>query len=94
MAQGRVFQAAFYVFVFATAGIVVAVRFNWRNSRVGFCLNAVQVGLADVPFILFVIVPGYVPFWPGVVEPVLWIAAVIMTGLDQMRRSTSLHASA
>jgi len=90
--SGPAFQGAFYVFAFATAGIVVAVRFNWRNSRVGFWLNAVQVGVADVPFILFVVVPGYVPFWPGVAGPALWIAAVIMTGL--MRHSTSIHASA
>ncbi len=90
--QGRLFQDAFYVFAFATAGIVVAVWFNWRNSRLGFWLNAAQVGLADVPFILFVIVPGYVPFWMGVTGPVVWIAAVIMTGLNQMRHSTSVRA--
>jgi len=71
--QGRLFQVAFYLFCFATTAIVLAIRMNWHNSRAGFWLNAVIVGIADIPFILFEIVPGYVPFWPGILGPALWV---------------------
>jgi len=58
---------------------------NWRNSRPGFWLNAPIAGVADIPFILFVLIPGYAPFWPGVVGPALWVAGMIFTGLAQIK---------
>jgi hypothetical protein len=82
--QRRLFQDASYLFAFATAGIVLAITMNWRNSRAGFWLNAPIVGVADIPFILFVLIPGYAPFWPGVVGPALWVAGMIFTGLAQI----------
>ena len=84
MVQGRLFQDASYLFAFATAGIVLAITMNWRNSRAGFWLNAPIVGVADIPFILFVLIPGYAPFWPGVVGPALCVAGMIFTGLAQI----------
>lgn len=92
MVQGRLFQDAFYLFCFATTAIVLAVTMNWRNSRAGFWLNALIVGLTDVPFILFVLVPGYAPFWPGVLGPALWVAAMIFTGLGRMRPAPVMPA--
>ncbi len=94
MVQGRLFQNAFYIFAFATTGIVLAIKMNWSNSRAGFWLNALIIGAADVPFIVFVLVPGYAPFWPGVLGPALWIAAMIFTGLGQRPRIPVVHASA
>src|SRR5258708_3783355 len=67
MVQGRLFQDAFFLSALATAGIVLAVKMNWHNSRMGFWLNALVLAVTDVPFILFVLVPGYAPFWPGAV---------------------------
>ena len=65
------------------------VKAEWHTKfgerRVGFWLNALIVGIADVPCILFVLVPGYAPFWPGILGPALWIAALISTGLGQTR---------
>jgi hypothetical protein len=43
-----------------------------------------MVGIADIPFILFVLVPGYVPWWPGLLGPSLWIAAFFFTTLARM----------
>jgi hypothetical protein len=40
-----------------------------------------MVGIADIPFILFVLIPGYAPWWPGLLGPVLWIAAFSTTAL-------------
>jgi hypothetical protein len=81
MAQGRLMQTAFYLAAFATAAIIFAVTLNWRNDRLGFWANGIMVGIADVPFILFVLVPGYSPWWPGLLGPVLWIAAFLFTAL-------------
>jgi hypothetical protein len=82
--QGRLFQDAFYLVAFATTGIVVATTMNWRNARAGFWLNALILAVADIPFILFVLVPGYAPFWPGILGPALWLAGIIFTGLGQI----------
>lgn len=94
MVQGRLFQDASYLFAFATTGIALAIKMNWHNSRTGFWLNTLILGVADVPFILFVLVPGYAPFWPGVLGPALWVAGMIFTGLGQMRPTPVMHASA
>ena len=85
MAQGRLMQTAFYLAAFATAAIIFAVTLNWRNDRLGFWANGIMVGIADVPFILFVLVPGYSPWWPGLLGPVLWIAAFLFTALARIR---------
>jgi hypothetical protein len=81
--HGRLEQLAFYLASFATAGIVLA-TLNWRNSRVGFWFSAVVLGIADFPFILFVLLPGYVPVWPGILGPVLWIAGLTCTAIAQL----------
>jgi hypothetical protein len=31
------------------------------------------------------LIPGYAPWWPGLLGPVLWIAALSVTGIAQMR---------
>jgi hypothetical protein len=89
MERGRINQDAFYLACFATTGIAVAILLNWHNDRLGFWLNAIAISAGDIPFILFVLLPGYIAFWPGVLGPVLWIAALICTGLG---RSLSVQA--
>lgn len=84
MAQGRLMQNAFYLAAFATAAIIFAITLNWRNDRLGFWVNAVIVGVADIPFILFVLIPGYAPWWPGLLGPILWIAAFFFTTVARM----------
>jgi hypothetical protein len=87
--QGRLYQEAFYLVAFATSGIVLAIAMNWQNSRTGFWLNALILAVGDIPFILFVLVPGYAPFWPGIWGPALWVAGMIFTGLGQTRRAAA-----
>ena len=84
MAQGRLMQTAFYLAALAATAIVLALTLNWRNDRLGFWLNGVMIGIADIPFILFVLIPGYAPWWPGLLGPVLWIAALLLTGLARV----------
>lgn len=93
-AQGRLFQNAFYLFSFATAAIVIAVGLNWRNNRAGFWANALLVGVADVPFILFVLIPGYLPLLSGSLGPDLWVAGMLFTGLGQASRGPVARATA
>jgi hypothetical protein len=90
MAQGRLMQTAFYLAAFAATAIVLALTLNWRNDRLGFWLNGVMVGIADIPFILFVLIPGYAPWWPGLLGPGLWIAAFSVTALARMGATKSV----
>jgi hypothetical protein len=82
--EGRLLQTAFYLSVFAGAAIAFAAIMNWRNSRLGFWANGVMVGIADVPFIAFVLMPGYVPWWPGLIGPIFWGAAFSLTALARV----------
>lgn len=86
MLQGRIFQAAWNLMFFSIAAIGVAVVLNWRNSVWGYWINFAVVGVADVGFILFVMVPGYMPVWPGVLGPVFWVLAVIFSTIALMTR--------
>ncbi len=43
----------------------------------GFWLNLILSSVTDIGFILFVVAPGYLPLWPGLLGPALWVAAVI-----------------
>ena len=83
MAQGRLMQTAFYLTAFAATAIVLALT-------LGFWLNGVMVGIADIPFILFVLIPGYAPWWPGLLGPGLWIAAFSVTALARMSATKSV----
>jgi hypothetical protein len=94
MVQGRLMQTAFYLAAFAAAAIVFAITLNWRNDRFGFWVNAVMVGVADIPFILFVLIPGYAPWWPGLLGPLLWIAAFFFTALARMRATPPVAVGA
>ena len=79
MLQGRIFQGAWNLLFFAIFGIVVAIFFNWKNSRLGYWMNLTVVSAGDIGYIMFVLVPGYVPFMPGALGPILWILAVLFS---------------
>lgn len=79
MVQGRVFQDAWGLLFFALVGMIVAVLFNWKNNLMGYWINFVTVSVTDIGFIMFVLVPGYLPIFPGALGPVFWVLAVIFT---------------
>ena len=79
MVQGRIFQDAWNLLFFAIFGIVIAIFLNWRNSRLGYWLNLSVVSAGDIGYIVFVLVPGYVPFMPGALGPILWVLAVVFS---------------
>jgi hypothetical protein len=48
----------------------MAVTLNWRNDKQGYWMNGTLIAFADIPFVLFVLVPGLIPWWPGLAGPV------------------------
>ena len=85
MVQGRIYQDAFSLLFFAIFGITVAVWLNWRNSRLGYWLNLVVISAADIGFIVYVLLPGYVPLVPGGLGPLLWVVAIIFSTLGILK---------
>jgi hypothetical protein len=79
MVQGRVFQDAWGLLFFALVGMIVAVLFNWKNNLIGYWINLITVSVTDIGFIMFVLVPGHLPIFPGVLGPVFWVLAIIFT---------------
>ena len=57
MVRGRLLQDAFYLLFFALAGILMAILLNWRNDKQGYWMNGTLIAFADIPFVLFVLVP-------------------------------------
>ena len=81
MAQGRVFQDSWNLLFFGITAIVVALTLNIRNSTSGYWINVCVLAVADTGLVFFVLIPGYMPLWPGVAGPVLWILGWVFTTL-------------
>ena len=74
--QGRIFQDAWNLLFFALFGTAVAIKYNWRNSKLGYWLNFVVVSVGDIGFIIFLLIPSYLPLVPGALGPLLWLLAL------------------
>jgi hypothetical protein len=81
MAQARIFQDSWNLLFFGVTGIAVALTLNIKNSVWGYCINLGVLAVADTGLIFFVLIPGYMPLWPGVAGPVLWILGWLFTTL-------------
>ena len=79
MIQARIFQDAWNLLFFALVGITVAVIFNWHNSRLGYWINLITVSVTDIGFIAFVLVPGHLPIFPGILGPVFWVLGAVFS---------------
>ena len=88
MVQARIFQNAWNLLFFAIFGLLVAIFFNWRNSRLGYWLNLIVVSAGDIGYIVFVLMPGYLPFMPGALGPILWVVAVIFSTIAILAPNT------
>ncbi len=93
MVQGRIFQDAWNLLFFAIFGIAVGVFLNWKNSRFGYWLNLIVVSAGDLGYIIFILIPGYVPIMPGALGPILWILAVIFSSIGIMSSNPSERAT-
>jgi hypothetical protein len=76
MVQGKLHQEAWNLLWLSVFAIVVAVRLNWHNSRLGYWLNLIVVSMTDIGFIIFVLLPGYST---DLIGPILWLLGAICT---------------
>jgi hypothetical protein len=76
MVQGRIYQDSWTLFFAAGIVMLVALISNWKGWTTSYWLNLGVASITDVGFIIFIIVPGYAPLWPGLQGPVAWSAAV------------------
>ena len=81
MIQGRIYQDAWNLLFFALFGIAVAVLYNWKNDKLGYWLNAVVVSAGDIGFIILILIPGYLPIFPGALGPIIWLLALMISTL-------------
>ena len=88
MTQGRVFQDSWNLLFFGVTAIAVALALNLRNSPWGYWINLGVTTLADTGLIFFVLAPGYIPLWPGLAGPVLWVLGATFTTLARIRAAT------
>lgn len=72
-------QHAWNLLWFGVFSAVVGALYNWRNSKAGYWSNLAVVSLADIGFIGFVLIPGYVSLMVGIWGPLLWVLAVIFS---------------
>lgn len=89
--QGRVFQDAWNLTFFALFGAIVGIVYTWRNSRLGYWLNALVVSAGDIGFIVTLLIPGTVPLVPGAVGPVVWIIALLLSSLALRTAQSPQH---
>lgn len=71
---------------------VIAVRLNWKNSQSGLAANTVLIGLTEVGLILFLLIPGYVPFAQALPGLLLLAGALVMGGLACSREHRPAEA--
>jgi hypothetical protein len=80
-------QAAYAVYKLAVSVPVSMV--HWRNSTWGYWINAGIISVADLGFLFFVLMPGHMAIWPGVIGPVLWLVGLILTTLGITARGSA-----
>jgi hypothetical protein len=89
MVRGRVFQNSWNLLFFGVTAIIIALTLNVRNSAWGYWINFGILAVADTGLILFVIIPGYMPLWPGLAGPVLWVLGGMLTTLAYFRSDSA-----
>ncbi|WP_164662194.1 hypothetical protein [Tropicibacter sp. Alg240-R139] len=80
--QGRLYQTAFFLAFFAVLAIATA-WFSWRNAPTAYWINAIGTSATDIPFLLFLVVPGHVGPPASFVGPILWVFALIFATLGR-----------
>lgn len=87
--QGKINQDAWNLLFFALFSIAIGIKYNWKNSKLGYWLNLVMVSATDIGFIIFVLVPGYVAIFPAILGPVFWGSAAIFSSMGILKEQTS-----
>ena len=91
--QGRLFQNAWHLLIIAGFAIVISLWQFRTNANTAHWLNGVVVTLTDVGFIILVLLPGFVPWIPGVFGPIVWLLALLFSALGKRSQSASAFSS-
>ncbi len=89
MVQGRLYQDAWNLLFFALFGIVVAILYNWKNNKIGYYLNLVVLSAGDIGFIITILLPGYLPLFPGAIGPFVWLLALTFSTIAILKVSNT-----
>lgn len=82
--EARVLQAAYHLVFFGVIAIAVGIRWNWRNSAMGYWINIVNLTVVDLGFVFIVFLP-HLPFWPAVLGPLFWVLAAIFSTVGYIK---------
>lgn len=89
MVQGRIYQDA-WTLLFAAAIVMAAALLSvWRAWKTCFWLNLGLASVTDVGFIVFILVPGYAPPWPGIEGPLAWSLAAFFSSWSYLLMARS-----
>lgn len=58
----------------------------WRGNRTAIWVTAMVGGLADVGYLLFLDLPGYVNFVPGTVMTIVSATAIVLSGWARLQQ--------
>jgi fatty acid desaturase len=95
MVQARLYQDAWTLYL--AAGLIAlislaAIFFQWRPA---YWLTLAIAFVTDVGFIIFVLVPHYMPLWPGLQGPLAWAGGLLFTTIGLILTSPDkAHKSA
>ncbi|MCH8318550.1 MAG: hypothetical protein IIA88_08645, partial [Bacteroidetes bacterium] len=78
-------QHAANLAIFGIIAIVIAIKLIWNRNPLGFWLNLIMIGLADIAFIIAFFIPGYIRGMAGVMGPALFISGAIFSGLGLLK---------
>ncbi len=71
-------------------GLLVSWLIFKQGSWLGYFLGVFLIGISDLAFTLFMVVPGIISFnWESISGPVIWLIAVILTPFGLPRRRAS-----
>jgi hypothetical protein len=79
MVQARLYQDAWTLYFAAGAIALVSLVAITRESRLAYWLNFGIAFVTDVGFIIFVLVPHYMPLWPGLQGPLAWAGGLVFS---------------
>ncbi len=79
MVEARIVQGAWHLLFFGVVAIVVGIRWNWRNSAMGYWINIVTLSVVDVGFVFIVLIPQQLPIFPAGLGPLFWVLAAIFS---------------
>lgn len=71
--------------VLGSQAIGVGAILNWRNSRAGYWINLVPLGVVDAAFIAIMVIPGHIDLVGGLSGPALWLIAAIASTVARRR---------